>query len=81
MNSTQDGTNGTPDLRDRFIVGAGASYAPGDAGGASSVTLSVGQMPSHTHAAFDTGHSHQYLQDQGGYSGGLSGNTAFGEPP
>ena len=28
-----DGTNGTPDLRDRFIVGAGRSYTPGSTGG------------------------------------------------
>jgi hypothetical protein len=25
-----DGTEGTPDLRDKFIVGAGDSYDPGD---------------------------------------------------
>lgn len=29
-----DGTNGTPDLRDRFIVGAGSTYASGATGGA-----------------------------------------------
>jgi hypothetical protein len=29
-----DGTNGTPDLRDKFIVGAGSTYAVDDAGGA-----------------------------------------------
>jgi len=28
-----DGTNGTPDLRDKFIVGAGSTYNPGDNGG------------------------------------------------
>ena len=28
-----DGTNGTPDLRDRFIVGAGSNYSPTDIGG------------------------------------------------
>jgi hypothetical protein len=33
-----DGENGTPDLRDRFIVGAGTTYAVGDTGGAASVT-------------------------------------------
>jgi microcystin-dependent protein len=44
-----DGTNGTPDLRDRFIVGAGGSYNVGNTGGASSVTLEVSQMPSHAH--------------------------------
>ncbi len=31
-----DGTNGTPDLRNRFIVGAGAAYDPDDSGGADS---------------------------------------------
>ena len=29
-----DGTNGTPDLRDRFVPGAGGALAPGDTGGA-----------------------------------------------
>lgn len=36
-----DGTNGTPDLRNRFIVGAGNSYAPGNTGGALSYTPTV----------------------------------------
>ncbi len=30
-----DGTNGSPDLRDKFIVGAGSTYDPGDTGGSS----------------------------------------------
>ena len=46
-----DGQNGTPDLRDRFIVGAGGSYDVGDTGGAESVTLTVDQMPQHSHSA------------------------------
>lgn len=25
-----DGTNGTPDLRDKFIIGAGNTYSPDD---------------------------------------------------
>jgi len=44
-----NGTNGTPDLRNRFIVGAGNSYTVDSSGGSASVTLSVAQMPSHTH--------------------------------
>jgi microcystin-dependent protein len=44
-----DGTNGTPDLRDRFIVGSGGAYTTGDTGGANSVTLTESEMPSHTH--------------------------------
>lgn len=35
-----NGTNGTPDLRDRFVVGAGASYAVGNNGGANTKTTS-----------------------------------------
>ena len=44
-----DGSNGTPDLRDRFIVGAGSTYSRGDTGGSNSVTLTTAQMPSHRH--------------------------------
>ena len=44
-----DGQNGTPDLRDRFIVGAGSAYSIGNTGGQNSVTLTVNQIPAHTH--------------------------------
>ena len=44
-----DGNNGTPDLRDRFIVGAGNSYSCGATGGANTVTLNTNQIPSHAH--------------------------------
>lgn len=44
-----DGTNGTPDLRDLFIVGAGKSYNPGQTGGLNEVTLEPEQIPPHTH--------------------------------
>ena len=53
-----DGTNGTPNLKDRFIVGAGNSYSVGDTGGSDSVTLSEDQIPSHTHEVNDPGHEH-----------------------
>ncbi|MBQ9432239.1 MAG: tail fiber protein [Kiritimatiellae bacterium] len=39
----------TPDLRDRFIAGAGNLYAVGEKGGQMSVTLTVAQMPRHSH--------------------------------
>lgn len=47
-----NGTSGTPDLRNRFIVGAGtgSSYAVGNTGGANTVTLSTSEIPSHTHS-------------------------------
>lgn len=44
-----DGTNGTPDLRDKFVLGAGTTHTVGETGGAEEVTLTVAQMPSHNH--------------------------------
>lgn len=44
-----NGSNGTPDLRDRFVAGAGNTYTPGQSGGASQITLTVAQLPAHTH--------------------------------
>lgn len=44
-----DGTNGTPDLRGRFVLGAGGTYNPGAQGGSEEVALTVEQMPSHGH--------------------------------
>jgi hypothetical protein len=50
-----NGSNGTPDLRDRFIVGAGSTYSPGATGGstAASTTSSNG---AHTHTGTTGGH-------------------------
>tara|TARA_B000000565_G_scaffold84907_1_gene62059 strand:- start:1231 stop:2445 length:1215 start_codon:yes stop_codon:yes gene_type:complete len=39
----------TPDLRDRFIIAAGTTYAVGTTGGEAEVTLTEAQMPSHSH--------------------------------
>ena len=44
-----NGSNSTPDLRDRFVVGAGSAYSVGNTGGSSSVTLTVNQIPAHGH--------------------------------
>ena len=40
-----DGTDGTPDLRDRFIVGAGSSYSLNTIGGTSTNILALNQLP------------------------------------
>lgn len=47
-----DGTNGTPDLRGRFVLGNSASYAVGTTGGSETVELTVEQMPKHAHAYY-----------------------------
>lgn len=39
-----NGANGTPDLRDRFVVGAGSSYAVGDTGGEATHQLSAAEI-------------------------------------
>lgn len=43
-----DGTNGTPDLRDKFIVAAGAAYAASDTGGHDSYYI-TGHYMHHYH--------------------------------
>jgi hypothetical protein len=49
-----DGTNGTTDLRDRFVVGSGSTYAVGNTGGfTSSVTSAIGtNLPLYYSLAF-----------------------------
>ena len=44
-----DGTKGTPNLRNRFLVGAGSNYALGDTGGEDQVTLTGTQIGNHYH--------------------------------
>ena len=44
-----DGTKGTPDLRNRFLVGAGSNYSLGDTGGEDRVTLTGTQIGNHYH--------------------------------
>lgn len=63
-----DGTSGTPDLRDRFIVGAGNGYTPGDTGGAASVALSAAQMPAHSHSLSTTTSTDGYHTHSGSTS-------------
>lgn len=46
-----DGSNGTPDLRDRFLTGVGCSYNLGDTGGENFHALTIDEMPSHRHNA------------------------------
>jgi len=68
-----DGANGTPDLRDRFVVCAGSGYAPGDIGGANTVTLTSEQMPSHGHSVSgtaETAGAHTHTVDAGSANAG-----------
>jgi hypothetical protein len=54
-----NGSNGTPDLRDRFIVGAGSTYAV-DATGGSTDAIVVSHTHTATSVVTDPGHNHTF---------------------
>ena len=56
-----DGTSGPPDLRDRFILSVNAGENPGVTGGSHTKTLSISNLPSHSHSISSDGdHRHSY---------------------
>jgi microcystin-dependent protein len=72
-----DGTNSTPDLRDRFLVGAGNTYAVGATGGANAVSLSASEIPAHSHTfsgttgAMNQNNVHSHSVNDPGHSHGF----------
>ncbi len=44
-----NGTNGTPDLMDKFVIGAGNTYSPTNTGGNANQTLTINNLPPHRH--------------------------------
>lgn len=80
-----DGTSGRPDLRNRFIVGAGSDYAIGNTGGFNTVTLNLTQIPSHQHtgsgttSGFSNDHTHSGSTgtESANHFHGVSGNTGL----
>ncbi len=80
-----DGTNGTPDLRAKFVRGAPNATEEGGTGGSDTVTLVTANMPSHTHTISGT-HFHQYGTEEAQRlasqfpSGLTTGSGAMGSP-
>ena len=75
-----DGANGTPDLRNRFVIGAGGTRAPDDTGGAETHTHTVGptgSAGSHSHSVSGTtgGPSATSSRASGGVSVASAGHT------
>ena len=70
-----NGSNGTPDLRNRFVVGAGSTYSVGDTGGSADAIV-----VSHTHTASvtDPTHTHTVYANPGGSSGAFGGGSSGG---
>lgn len=69
-------------LKDRFLLGAGDTYEPGETGGEAEHTLTVEEMPSHTHKLGDIGSETSWGINYGNYVGtgtgyGLESNAAF----
>ena len=74
-----DGTNSTPDLRDRFVIGAGSSYSVNQTGGTAD-TIVVSHTHTATSTVTDPGHFHSYNfpstgNSYGSNSGGLTPGT------
>jgi len=67
-----DGTNSTPDLRNRFVVGAGSTYSVDDTGGSADAVV-----VSHTHTVTDPGHNHS-VPNSGSQNNSFDSGTTVG---
>jgi len=85
-----DGTNNTPDLRGRFVVGFSSSEPFNEidaSGGEKEHTLTVDEMPSHGHSITDPGHFHNSIHNGTGgdtthpIAGGGSYISKYGSQP
>jgi hypothetical protein len=65
-----NGSNGTPDLRDRFVVGAGSTYAVNATGGSADAVV-----VSHTHSATSTVTDAGHFHDITGYVDGVGSSS------
>ena len=57
------------ELKDKFVIGCGGKYTSKDTGGSETATLTVNNMPSHNHIAWDKGHTHTMIGTDAGGSG------------
>lgn len=74
-----NGTNGTPNLVDRFVVGAGNTYGTGGAVGGSADAIVVAHSHSVSSSVSDLGHSHA-IGIAGGQGSVNAGNNLVGDP-
>jgi len=70
-----DGSNGTPNLVNRFIMGATSA---GATGGTNSKTLTTNEIPSHTHSAGSIGANHSHTCSGSGSHSHGRGTLAIG---
>lgn len=55
-----DGTNGTPDLRNRFIAGAVTDFGADPVSTIEGAAMHLGGTNSHSHSVTDAGHQHNF---------------------
>lgn len=83
-----NGSSGTPDLRDKFIVGAGSNYARAATGGANTVTtaatitiaghaLTADEIPLHSHGTITDNSCYQYSTSAGPYLEGAPHTAVY----
>lgn len=72
-----DGTNGTPDLRDKFVLGAGEEFAVGNAGGEKEHTLTPNETASKSVNAVVSGSEYINTAGMDGLSASKKSLTEF----
>jgi len=73
-----DGSNGTPDLRNRFLVGAGDTYAVNATGGsADAIVVSHNHTATSTSTVTDPGHNHTIPNAQADAIGGSGAQPSY----
>jgi hypothetical protein len=78
-----NGTNGTPNLTDRFIIGAGATYPVNGTGGGSAAGITLSTAGAHSHSGATAPHTltiaqmpaHTHTPTQAFLTAGGSGNS------
>lgn len=66
-----------PDLRGRLPLGSVGTYPLGSSGGSSTASLTVANLPAHTHGVNDPGHQHQYQIPNTQSSYRIAGDTYY----
>jgi microcystin-dependent protein len=74
-----DGSNETPDLRGKFVVGYDFAVSEfnliGKEGDNSTINITSDNIPEHTHTVNDPGHTHSFVRNYGQVRGGKSDGT------